>query len=104
MLAYIGSVYGDYIKYCIYSVYGDNIKYSSHLCILLLCAHLLHLLQDLLSLINIAFCSELFSFGQELSDFFVQLMDLLCLRFSTKIFDILCVHRQEGQEFKPGLS
>lgn len=86
------------------SVYGDDRKYSSHLCVLLLCAHLLHFLQDLLGLVNIAFRSELFGLGQELSDFFVQLMDLLCLKFSTKTLDILCLHRPEGQEWKPGLS
>lgn len=64
--------------------YRDDKKHCSHLCVLLLCAHLLHLLQDLLSLINIAFCAELFGLGQELSDFFVQLMDFLCLKFSAK--------------------
>lgn len=57
-------------------------KQASHLCVLLLRAHLLHLLQDLLGLVNISFCSELFGLGQELSNFFVQLMDLLCLKFS----------------------
>lgn len=57
-----------------------------YLCILLPRADLLHLLQDLLGLVNVALSSELFSLGQELSDFLIQLMYLLCLQPSTNTF------------------
>lgn len=72
-----------YVLAYIHSEERDGMKHSSHLCVLLLCAHLLHLLQHLLGLVDIAFGSELLSLGQELSDFFVQLVDLLRLKFST---------------------
>lgn len=51
-----------------------------HLSILLPCADLLHLLQHLLGFINIALSPELFSLGQKLPDFLVQLMNLFCLK------------------------
>lgn len=56
---------------------------SPHLSILLPGADLLHLLQDLLCLINVALGSELLSLGQQLTDFLVQLMNLLCLQHTT---------------------
>lgn len=51
-----------------------------HLSIFLPRADLLHLLQHLLGFINIALSPKLFSLGQKLPNFLVQLMDLFCLK------------------------
>lgn len=61
----------------------------AHLSILLPRADLLHFLQHLLGFINVALSAQLFSLGQKLSNFLVQLVNFFCLRARTNKIEMM---------------